>query len=137
MREPSSLLQVPLTLPRRHYARLRNELIVKYANAPRKIYRRGNDYLGEAASNNSRTPFAHPEGFIEAFANVYLAASKAIAAEVSGNATPAAEFNIYADAVAAHVVFSSGARIIMFGLDVTRQARVTDAFEEDLAKIDR
>ena len=26
-----------------------NELIVKYANAPRKIYRRGNDYLGEAA----------------------------------------------------------------------------------------
>ncbi|HAO96004.1 MAG TPA: oxidoreductase, partial [Verrucomicrobiales bacterium] len=44
-----------------------NELIVKYANAPRTIYRRGNEYLGEAASSNSRTPFAHPEGFIEAF----------------------------------------------------------------------
>ncbi|MBV64029.1 MAG: oxidoreductase [Rickettsiales bacterium] len=65
-----------------------NELIVKYANAPRKIYRRGNDYLGEAAQNNSRTPFAHPEGFIEAFANVYLAAAKAIADKIDGNTPP-------------------------------------------------
>jgi predicted dehydrogenase len=65
-----------------------NELIVKYANAPRKTYRRGNDYLGEAASKNSRTPFAHPEGFIEAFANVYLAAAEAIADKIEGNDTP-------------------------------------------------
>lgn len=65
-----------------------NELIVKYANAPRKTYRRGNDYLGEAASKNSRTPFAHPEGFIEAFANVYLAAAEAIVDKIEGNDTP-------------------------------------------------
>lgn len=65
-----------------------NELIVKYANAPRKIYRRGNDYLGEAAQANSRTPFAHPEGFIEAFANVYLAAAKAISDQIEGNDPP-------------------------------------------------
>ena len=65
-----------------------NDLIVKYANAPRKIYRRGNDYLGEAAQNNSRTPFAHPEGFIEAFANVYLAAAQAIADKIDGNTPP-------------------------------------------------
>ena len=65
-----------------------NELIVKYANAPRKIYRRGNDYLGEAAQNNSRTPFAHPEGFIEAFANIYLAAAQAIADKIDGNTPP-------------------------------------------------
>ena len=65
-----------------------NDLIVKYANAPRKIYRRGNDYLGEAAQNNSRTPFAHPEGFIEAFANVYLAAAQAIADKIDGNIPP-------------------------------------------------
>ncbi|MDB4721193.1 Gfo/Idh/MocA family oxidoreductase [Verrucomicrobiales bacterium] len=65
-----------------------NELIVKYANAPRKTYRRGNDYLGEAASKNSRTPFAHPEGFIEAFANVYLAAAEAIADKIEENDTP-------------------------------------------------
>ena len=65
-----------------------NDLIVKYANAPTKIYRRGNDYLGEAAQNNSRTPFAHPEGFIEAFANVYLAAAQAIADKIDGNTPP-------------------------------------------------
>jgi predicted dehydrogenase len=65
-----------------------NELIVKYANAPRKIYRRGNDYLGSAAQANSRTPFAHPEGFIEAFANVYLAAAQAISDQIDGNDAP-------------------------------------------------
>ena len=67
-----------------------NELIVKYANAPRKIYRRGNDYISEAASGHgfTRTPFAHPEGFIEAFANIYLAAAKAMADKIDGNPAP-------------------------------------------------
>jgi predicted dehydrogenase len=65
-----------------------NDLIVKFANAPRKVYRRGNDYLGEAAKANSRTPFAHPEGFIEAFANVYLAAAQAISDQIDGNPAP-------------------------------------------------
>ncbi len=61
-----------------------NELIVKSAAEPRKILRRGNGYLGKAAQDNTRTPFAHPEGFIEAFANVYLAAADAIADELAG-----------------------------------------------------
>jgi inosine-uridine nucleoside N-ribohydrolase len=38
-----------------------------------------------------------------------------------GNATPAAEFNIWADAEAARIVFRSGARLVMFGLNVTHQ----------------
>ncbi|MBM3646043.1 MAG: nucleoside hydrolase [Alphaproteobacteria bacterium] len=38
-----------------------------------------------------------------------------------GNATPAAEFNIYADPEAAAVLFASEARIRMVGLNVTRQ----------------
>lgn len=38
-----------------------------------------------------------------------------------GNYTPAAEFNVYADPEAAHVVFSSGLPIVMMGLDLTNQ----------------
>lgn len=39
----------------------------------------------------------------------------------NGNVTPAAEFNIIADAEAAHVCFTSGRPITMIGLDVTRK----------------
>ena len=42
-----------------------------------------------------------------------------------GNVTPAAEFNIYADPHAAHVVFGAGVPLTMVGLDVTRQAIAT------------
>jgi purine nucleosidase len=42
-----------------------------------------------------------------------------------GNITSSAEYNIYADPHAAHVVFSSGAPIVAFGLDVTHQVRST------------
>jgi purine nucleosidase len=42
-----------------------------------------------------------------------------------GNVTPAAEFNIYVDPHAAHVVFTSGVRIIMLGLDVTHKVITT------------
>ncbi|MGH2615366.1 MAG: nucleoside hydrolase [Thermomicrobiales bacterium] len=43
----------------------------------------------------------------------------------SGNATPAAEFNIWCDPEAAHVVFTSGIPIKMAGLNVTRQVAAT------------
>jgi inosine-uridine nucleoside N-ribohydrolase len=38
-----------------------------------------------------------------------------------GNVTPAAEFNIWADAEAARIVFRSGIKLVMFGLNVTHQ----------------
>ncbi len=44
----------------------------------------------------------------------------------SGNATPTAEFNIYVDPEAAHIVFTSGIPIKMCGLNLTRQANATD-----------
>jgi len=44
-----------------------------------------------------------------------------------GNITAAAEFNIYADPHAAHVVFEAGVPLTMVGLDVTRQAIATPA----------
>jgi predicted dehydrogenase len=72
-----------------------NELIVKYANAPRRVYRRGNDYISQAAAGHgyTRTPFAHPEGFIEAFANIYLAAAKAMSDQIDGVPAPAGGYD--------------------------------------------
>jgi inosine-uridine nucleoside N-ribohydrolase len=50
-----------------------------------------------------------------------------------GNATPAAEFNIWADPEAAHRVFSSGLDVTMVGLDVTHRALITPVHVERLA----
>jgi len=61
-----------------------NELTVKFADAPRQIWRRGNSYNGAEATANTRLPFGHPEAFIEAFANIYLAAAEAIADSLAG-----------------------------------------------------
>jgi predicted dehydrogenase len=65
-----------------------NDLIVKYADAPRRTYRRGNAYLSDAAKRFTRIPFGHPEAFLEAFANIYLEAARAIEAEVNGQPIP-------------------------------------------------
>jgi len=50
-----------------------------------------------------------------------------------GNVTPSAEFNIYVDPEAAHVVYTSGVPITMVGLDVTHKALV-GAPEKDLIR---
>lgn len=65
-----------------------NELIFRQVNAPRVTVRRGNSYLSPVAQAASRTPFAHPEGFIEAFANIYRGAATAIADAVAGRKPP-------------------------------------------------
>lgn len=53
-----------------------------------------------------------------------------------GNVTPAAEFNIFADGDAAHVVFTSGRPITMVGLDVSRKALCYPAIIERMSEID-
>ncbi len=65
-----------------------NELVVKYPDRPRETWRRGNSYLGEAAKKFTRIPFGHPEGYLEAFGNIYLEAFRAIKAEVAGRPLP-------------------------------------------------
>jgi len=57
-----------------------NHLVFAPLGRPERVYRRGNDYLGEAAKANSRLPFGHPEAFTEAFANVYRGVFRAIEA---------------------------------------------------------
>ncbi|MBR2726527.1 MAG: nucleoside hydrolase [Solobacterium sp.] len=51
---------------------------------------------------------------------------------IGGNRTQAAEFNIIADPHAAQCVFKSGIPVVMFGLDVTHQMKLT---KEDLDEI--
>jgi predicted dehydrogenase len=65
-----------------------NELILKYPDRPREIWRRGNSYLGATAKKFTRIPSGHPEGYLEAFANVYLEAFRAITAEIEGRPQP-------------------------------------------------
>jgi predicted dehydrogenase len=65
-----------------------NELVVKYPDRPREIWRRGNGYVGDAAKKFTRIPSGHPEGYLEAFANIYLEAFRAIEAEIAGLPAP-------------------------------------------------
>lgn len=63
-----------------------NAMIVRANGQPHRIYTRdpGAGYLGAAASAACRLPSGHPEGFFEAFANIYTAAFDAIVAKASG-----------------------------------------------------
>ena len=71
-----------------------NELLLKHPDRPREVYRRGNDYLSDAAKNFSRIPFGHPEAFIEAFANIYLEAARAIRDAVNGRPGAGAPYDV-------------------------------------------
>ena len=50
----------------------------------------------------------------------------------TGNSNAVAEFNILADPEAANIVFASGVKIMMCGLDVTLKAIITSAEIEQL-----
>jgi predicted dehydrogenase len=50
---------------------LNNSLKVNFADKPSQIYRSGTPYLHAIAAANCRTPAGHPEGYLEAFANLY------------------------------------------------------------------
>ncbi|WP_281638385.1 Gfo/Idh/MocA family protein [Flavobacterium marginilacus] len=48
-----------------------NTLIVKWLDSPAQLYRTGNGYLSPIVAFNTRTPSGHPEGYLEAFGNLY------------------------------------------------------------------
>ena len=54
-----------------------NSLIIKYLNKPMQILRTGGQHTTRTMAN-TRIPMGHPEGYLEAFANIYINFSKAI-----------------------------------------------------------
>ncbi len=66
-----------------------NTLWLKWPDRPAQMLCTGGGYLGELAALNTRTPAGHPEGYIEAFANIYMAFADQIRARESGT-TPSA-----------------------------------------------
>jgi predicted dehydrogenase len=55
-----------------------NTMILKWLDRPKEIIRTGMGYLSQDAKNFVRTPAGHPEGYLEAFANIYRAFTKAV-----------------------------------------------------------
>ncbi len=64
-----------------------NTLLVKWLDAPAQILRAGGGYgdrLSSFAIQATRTPGGHPEGYLEAFANIYRNFTKTLAARMDG-----------------------------------------------------
>jgi predicted dehydrogenase len=67
-----------------------NSLILKWLDAPMQVLRVGTSMHSSAATHNTRTPGGHPEGYLEAFANIYRNFSLTVRARANGQ-EPTAE----------------------------------------------
>lgn len=66
-----------------------NTLLVKWLDKPTQILRAGtNGFLHKEALFNTRTPGGHPEGYLEAFANLYRNFALALSARIDGTKAP-------------------------------------------------
>lgn len=65
-----------------------DDLVVKHLDRPKEVWRRANGYLTGKAKTLGRIPPGHPEGYLEAFGNLYREAFRAIRAEVGGKPIP-------------------------------------------------
>jgi predicted dehydrogenase len=64
-----------------------NTLLVKWLDQPAQIYRAGANYGGIQSSyavHNTRTPGGHPEGYLEAFGNLYRNFALTLMAKLDG-----------------------------------------------------
>lgn len=61
-----------------------NTLLVRWLDKPAEIYRAGTGYANSYAAHNSRTPAGHPEGYLEAFANLYRNFVLTVRAKMNG-----------------------------------------------------
>lgn len=67
-----------------------NTLLVKWLDQPTQVYRTGTPWLSSYAKHNTRTPAGHPEGYLEAFANLYRNFAQTLSARLDGT-TPSPE----------------------------------------------
>ncbi|WP_219601050.1 Gfo/Idh/MocA family protein [Hymenobacter sp. DG01] len=65
-----------------------NTLLVKWLDRPTEIRRTGAGYTSSYARHNTRTPAGHPEGYLEAFANLYRNFALSLQADLSGTLAP-------------------------------------------------
>ncbi|GAC1442979.1 MAG: Gfo/Idh/MocA family oxidoreductase [Sediminibacterium sp.] len=81
-----------------------NTLLVKWLDQPTQILRAGANYgahLSGFATHNCRTPGGHPEGYLEAFGNIYRNFALTVSARIDGT-TPTKEmldFPSFADGI--------------------------------------
>jgi predicted dehydrogenase len=61
-----------------------NTLLVKWLDKPAEIYRAGTGYVSSFTKHNARTPAGHPEGYLEAFANLYRNFVLTVSAKMNG-----------------------------------------------------
>ena len=62
-----------------------NRMFLKWGDKPEEMINVGNNtFLGKQAAWNTRTPAGHPEGFIEAFANIYRNFALTVLAKLNG-----------------------------------------------------
>ncbi len=61
-----------------------NTLLVKWLDQPAQVYRTGGGYLGNFAKHNTRVPGGHPEGYLEAFGNIYRNFALSLSAKIDG-----------------------------------------------------
>ena len=61
-----------------------NTLIVKHGDKPTEIYRTGVGELYPESAAHTRIPAGHPEGYLEAFANIYRNFAKCVQARIDG-----------------------------------------------------
>jgi predicted dehydrogenase len=61
-----------------------NTLWVKWMDKPIEVYRTGQGYLSAEAAAHTRIPSGHPEGYLEAFANIYRNFAMCVQARLAG-----------------------------------------------------
>jgi len=67
-----------------------NSLLVRWPDKPMEVHRTGAGYTTGFSRHNTRVPPGHPEGYLEAFANLYRNFALTVKAKISGD-TPTAE----------------------------------------------